>query len=630
MGLTRLVVGVAVVALVGLAPVTEAAAKTGGLPPPVEVRQEPEVGLADPAFTALPGATADFGRLGGAVYQIEMPDDWNGRLVLYMHGFENFGPEAAPTAPDFRRYLVGHGYAWGASSFSSTSFIPVRSADETAALWDFFAQKYGRPKRSYVTGLSMGGAATNVAATRYGDRFDGALGLCGASRAAPGETSPASDFFTVGAYLAGVSQGEYDGGDITAIIRDRIQPALALPSRREQFEQLVVDLTGGARPFGLQGVRIEEATNWRRAEQLVLALAARNRRHYRVSDASGVSPRDFNRSAIRYRVDRASYRSFMEDTPASGELEMPLLTMHTTGDGQVPIEQAQILRRLVHRAGKGNRLVQRVYLDPGHCGFTTEEQERAFAALVDWVEHGRKPAGTDLSSPDLRHLDRTFEISPRAGSRRAGAIPGGRDRVVINGRAALDGRPLDAQFLGAVVTKDGLETPCQNAIPSVAGGRFRIPVAAASEVRGCGRRGSQVVLWTYVDDVKHFATRPVPWPGRGRTVRDDVEFSTADPQGAAPAAVEIAGEVYRSDGTRVPLGSSVEAYVGDTRCAIASVRRSGSFSGFVVAVVGPETIPGCDRGAMLTFRVDGRPALESAPNVPGRRDLLDLTVSPPR
>src|SRR3977135_3162643 len=51
------------------------------LPPPVMVRPEPDgVTLADPAFKALPGATADFGRLGGAVYQIEVPDRWNGRL----------------------------------------------------------------------------------------------------------------------------------------------------------------------------------------------------------------------------------------------------------------------------------------------------------------------------------------------------------------------------------------------------------------------------------------------------------------------------------------------------------------------------------------------------------------------
>ena len=152
------------------------------LPPPVQVRPEPEgVALADPAFEPLPGARADFGRLGGAVYQIEMPRRWNGRLVLFMHGFEEFGPEVGVTAPDFRSYLIAQGYAWGASSFSSTSLIPGRAADETAALWDYFARKYRRPTRTYVTGFSMGGMASHIAAERYGNRFDGALGLCGSA-----------------------------------------------------------------------------------------------------------------------------------------------------------------------------------------------------------------------------------------------------------------------------------------------------------------------------------------------------------------------------------------------------------------------------------------------------------------
>ena len=102
-----------------------------------------------------------------------------------MHGFEDFGPEAGVSAPDLRAYLVAQGYAWGASSFSSTSWIPGRATDETAALWDHFASTYGRPQRTYVVGLSMGGAAGHIAAERHADRFDGVLALCGAAGATP-------------------------------------------------------------------------------------------------------------------------------------------------------------------------------------------------------------------------------------------------------------------------------------------------------------------------------------------------------------------------------------------------------------------------------------------------------------
>src|SRR5215207_5859698 len=189
-------------------------AKKGGdgrpLPAPVHLRPEPAaVTLANPAFEPLPGARADFGRLGGSVYQIEVPAHWNGRLVLYMHGYGELRPTAGVSPPGIRRYLIGNGYAWGASSFSSTLFIPGRAADETAGLWDLFARRYGRPTRSYVTGQSMGGMATHIAAERYGNRFDGALALCGSA----GQTRAASndaDFFVAGAYAAGVTQSEFN------------------------------------------------------------------------------------------------------------------------------------------------------------------------------------------------------------------------------------------------------------------------------------------------------------------------------------------------------------------------------------------------------------------------------------
>ena len=53
-----------------------------------------------------------------------------------MHGYGELAPTAGVSAPGIRRYLIGRGDAWGASSFSSTSLIPGRAADETAAVWD--------------------------------------------------------------------------------------------------------------------------------------------------------------------------------------------------------------------------------------------------------------------------------------------------------------------------------------------------------------------------------------------------------------------------------------------------------------------------------------------------------------
>jgi hypothetical protein len=84
--------------------------------------------------------------------------------------------------------------------------------------------------------------------------------------------------------------------------------------------------------------------------------------------------------------------------------------------------------------------------------------------------------------------------------------------------------------------------------------------------------------------------------------------------------------VFRPDGRQLPGGTRIEAYIGRTRCGVASVRRTGSFAGFSLSVVGPDAIPGCTRGGTITFRVNGRRALDTAVNEPGGSSGLDLTV----
>src|SRR5207244_6321090 len=68
---------------------------------------------APPDFVALPGATAHFGTLGRTVYRIEIPDHWNGELVLWAHGFDGFATAPAASNPSgpLRRQFIADGYA---------------------------------------------------------------------------------------------------------------------------------------------------------------------------------------------------------------------------------------------------------------------------------------------------------------------------------------------------------------------------------------------------------------------------------------------------------------------------------------------------------------------------------------
>jgi hypothetical protein len=208
----------------------------------------------------------------------------------------------------------------------------------------------------------------------------------------------------------------------------------------------------------------------------------------------------------------------------------------------------------------------------------------------------------------------------------AGAPPGADDRVVVSGNLTLDGKPFDARFLGAVVRRQGLVTPCQFTIPRVEQGRYAITVLADAESFGCGAPGAEILLWAFVHERFVYSSSAVGWPASRHSVTFDASLSTSKPRGDVPATAQFNGELLARDGTKLPPGARVEAYVGPTRCGIASTRRSGGFAGYVLAVVGPDSIPGCERGATLTFRVNGKPAVETSRNdLSIRGQGLDLT-----
>ena len=201
------------------------------------------------------------------------------------------------------------------------------------------------------------------------------------------------------------------------------------------------------------------------------------------------------------------------------------------------------------------------------------------------------------------------------------------DVVTVRGDLTLDGEVLDADFLGAVVQRDGLVTPCQGRIPRVVSGTYDITVYTDAASAGCGAPGADIVLWTFVNDTRLYAQSAIPWPASSREVNVDARFASAFPFGVTTETADFTGLVYGADGQPAATGTRVEAYVGDTLCGVAGVRDTGEYIGYILAVVGEDGVSGCTRGADLSFTIDGAPATETVPNEPGHRDALDLTVA---
>jgi hypothetical protein len=205
-----------------------------------------------------------------------------------------------------------------------------------------------------------------------------------------------------------------------------------------------------------------------------------------------------------------------------------------------------------------------------------------------------------------------------------------RGRVTLSGTLTLDGAPLDADFLGARVIRDGLPAACQAEIPPVVLGSYEIPVLADAEARGCGAPGAQIALWAYVADVYYFTTETLPWPGDGASATFDAAFSSAAPLGATTAVTEFKGVLRDAKGDLLPPGTVVEAFAGGTRCGVTSLRKGDATENlYVLVVAGPDAVPGCALGATLELRLDGQPALPAAVNDLGSGSgghELDLSV----
>jgi pimeloyl-ACP methyl ester carboxylesterase len=81
----------------------------------------------------------------------------------------------------------------------------------------------------------------------------------------------------------------------------------------------------------------------------------------------------------------------------SGTPKIPVLTLHTTLDPDVPFRHQTAYAQVTAAARSSERLVQQHVDRYGHCNFTAEETFGALADLVAWVELGLRPEGGDVT-----------------------------------------------------------------------------------------------------------------------------------------------------------------------------------------------------------------------------------------
>ena len=389
---------------------------------------------SDPSFTALPGATAYFGLYEGGSYRFEVPDNWNGELILYMHGTAT-GPTLNSNIPQvYRQFAVANGLAIGASSYRCNDYKPGIGLTDTVLLKGLFGDLTGldEPTRTYLVGRSMGGFQTQLGMHVFPTMFDGALDQCGMN------SENWDNYVAIGAAAEYITGIEFDDLDNVAATQAAMIEILGLPGTVQQplpgtltekglqLASVMVNMTGGPRPFAIEGL----VPNFRgvNAYQFIISGAAlagsttpgnltRGNANavYFVDPGLGLTSEALQSGVRRIDHHTEVYEQYEETRPLSGQIERPLLTLYNTADYVVTFSNSQALQRAVDAAGRSDLLVQRIIRAPGHCNFTDAETTTALTDLVSWVQTGVRPDGDDVLATDLRDAGRKFTNPLRAG-----------------------------------------------------------------------------------------------------------------------------------------------------------------------------------------------------------------------
>ncbi len=372
-------------------------------------------------FDALPGLPSSryWGVHSGAGYRIEVPPNWNGRLVMWAHGFAWRRARAdGQNNHPMRAFLVDNGYAWAASSYSKNDYDVAVGVQDTHALTQLFNGIVGHPDLVYLTGASMGGHVTAAAIEQYRNEYDGAMPICGVL----GDHELFDfylDYNLVSAALAGVpTEFPPDPVAWTTVQAPQIRAALSGPSpgwpvwlnaQGQNLAAMTQLRSGGVRPLFnaafpawatfLQQFGALDGTVPRSPGVVVDNTDA----IYQFDTDPALSPAEqaLNDSVLRVAQDPAGRVEYgLANVPVvNGTPGIPVLTMHDLGDLFVPFSMEQIYANRVAANGQSDLLVQRAIRGVGHCDFTAEELVRGFTDLVAWVEHGVRPPGDDVLKP---------------------------------------------------------------------------------------------------------------------------------------------------------------------------------------------------------------------------------------
>jgi pimeloyl-ACP methyl ester carboxylesterase len=355
----------------------------GPEPPPFDQGQPPSAGCSDGVLQH------------GALYRICFPANWNGDLVLYAHGY--VAPHQALAIPDDKigsqpasSIVTELGYAYATTSYRANGLVAVDAVDDLVELVDTVENRYRPdPVRTAIVGFSEGSLVATLAVERHPDRFDGALAGCGPIGDFKAQLDHIGDFRVVFDYLfPDVLPGT--AVEIPDDLRHRWDvlylPAIvvALAANLDRARELVAITKASVAGNDLRSIA-ETTTGllWYNVFGTTDAQQQLGGQPFDNSDrvyTDSSNDAALNAGVARFHADPAALTA-LERFETSGDLDVPVVTMHTTGDPIVPFGQLSLYTAKVSAVGQRAELTEIPVERFGHCTFEAAEVFGGFSTL---------------------------------------------------------------------------------------------------------------------------------------------------------------------------------------------------------------------------------------------------------
>jgi pimeloyl-ACP methyl ester carboxylesterase len=353
----------------------------------------------------------------GARYALYMPENWNGDLVLYAHGYRDPGPVDLRDQDNLgaiRERLNAAGYAVGYSSFAENGFAVKDGMQRTSQLRGIFVSHFQPPRRTMLMGHSLGGLVALGLAEQFPTHYDGALVMCGITGGSQATVDYIAhirvlfDFFYPGVLPghllelpAGTGAEDVQNRAIAAMTATlpggspaSLQGAIAIAALMEELGK-PVPFIGSAGP----DVHVQTLVG-----SIVYALSFHARGFADLMErTNGGSPFDnsatryaspvlpdalvtaVNAGVQRYTTTPGAAAYLQRHYEPTGALQKRVVTLNNGFDPIAASFHGKRLRERVEDRGRGHLLVERRTLNPfayGHCAISVDETIAAFEELA--------------------------------------------------------------------------------------------------------------------------------------------------------------------------------------------------------------------------------------------------------